>query len=55
VDLLTKGRLERLKRCPGPGCGWLFLDHSKNGSRRWCAMATCGNRTKGRRHRARQR
>jgi predicted RNA-binding Zn ribbon-like protein len=54
VDLLARGPLTRLKRCPGPGCGWLFLDRSKNGSRRWCDMATCGNRTKGRRHRARR-
>jgi len=54
VDLLRSGRFERVKRCPGPGCGWLFFDHSKNNSRRWCDMATCGNRTKGRRHRARR-
>jgi predicted RNA-binding Zn ribbon-like protein len=54
VDLLARGPLARLKQCPGPACGWLFLDRSKNGSRRWCDMATCGNRTKGRRHRARR-
>jgi predicted RNA-binding Zn ribbon-like protein len=54
VDLLAAGRLDRVKQCPGPGCGWLFLDQSKNGSRRWCDMATCGNRSKGRRHRARR-
>jgi len=54
LDLLAKGDFDRLKQCPGEGCGWLFLDHSKNKSRRWCDMATCGNRTKGKRHRARR-
>jgi predicted RNA-binding Zn ribbon-like protein len=51
VDLLTSGELARVKECPGLGdCGWLFLDTSKNGSRRWCSMDGCGNRAKGRRH-----
>jgi predicted RNA-binding Zn ribbon-like protein len=51
VDLLTSGELARVKECPGLGdCGWLFLDTSKNGSRRWCSMEGCGNRAKGRRH-----
>jgi len=31
-------------------CTWLFLDRSRNRSRRWCSMATCGNRAKARRH-----
>jgi predicted RNA-binding Zn ribbon-like protein len=53
LDLLRTGNFERLKSCPGPGCGWLFLDRSKNNSRRWCDMATCGNRTKAKRHRQR--
>ena len=35
-------------RCPGTGCGWLFLDPS--GRRRWCIMAVCGNRAKARAH-----
>jgi predicted RNA-binding Zn ribbon-like protein len=51
VDLLTSAELTRVKECPGLGdCGWLFLDTSKNGSRRWCSMEGCGNRAKGRRH-----
>jgi predicted RNA-binding Zn ribbon-like protein len=51
VDLLTSDELARVKECPGLGdCGWLFLDTSKNGSRRWCSMEGCGNRAKGRRH-----
>lgn len=39
--------LRRVKRCPGRGCGWLFLDRS--GRRRWCSMQTCGSRSKMRR------
>lgn len=42
--------LGRLRRCDDDGCGWLFLDRSKNGSRRWCSSADCGNRARGRRH-----
>ncbi len=48
VDLLTRGALDRLGECPS--CGWLFLDTSKNGRRRWCSMATCGSRDKARRY-----
>ncbi|MDR0358582.1 MAG: CGNR zinc finger domain-containing protein [bacterium] len=36
-----------MRRCPGRGCGWLFLDAS--GRRRWCSMQTCGSRAKMRR------
>ena len=43
----------RIKRCPAEGCGWLFLDETKNARRRWCAMETCGNRAKARRNYAR--
>jgi predicted RNA-binding Zn ribbon-like protein len=51
VDLLTTGDLGRLRQCPGAGdCGWLFYDTSRNRSRRWCSMESCGNRAKGRRH-----
>jgi predicted RNA-binding Zn ribbon-like protein len=53
IELLQHGRLDRLKECPGDDCGWLFIDTSKNGSRRWCDMATCGNRSKVNRHRHR--
>ena len=41
----------RVGRCPGDVCGWLFAD--PRGRRRWCSMATCGNRAKVRRHAAR--
>jgi predicted RNA-binding Zn ribbon-like protein len=42
-----------VRRCSGDGCGWLFLD--PRGRRRWCTMATCGNRAKVRAHAARAR
>lgn len=43
-DLLTSGEVAAVRTCPGPGCGWLFLDRS--GRRRWCSMSACGNRAK---------
>jgi predicted RNA-binding Zn ribbon-like protein len=54
AELLTAEELHRVHECAGHDCGWLFLDMSKNGSRRWCSMETCGNRAKARRHRERQ-
>jgi predicted RNA-binding Zn ribbon-like protein len=53
AELLTTGPLDRLKQCAG--CGWLFLDGSRNRTRRWCDMRMCGNRAKARRHYERQR
>jgi predicted RNA-binding Zn ribbon-like protein len=54
--ILTEGSLDRLRECPGGGdCGWLFLDTSRSGTRRWCDMRTCGNRAKARTHYARVR
>ena len=51
AELLVQGPLERIRECPGQDtCGWLFLDLSKNASRRWCDMRVCGNRAKARRH-----
>ena len=52
VDLLTESghRLERVHQCAANDCGWLFLDMSKNRSRRWCDMSNCGNQAKARRH-----
>lgn len=52
IDLLRFADLSRLRRCEGEDCGWLFLDSSKAGRRRWCDMTVCGNRAKARRHRA---
>jgi predicted RNA-binding Zn ribbon-like protein len=45
--LHDRTRLRRVTRCPGRGCGWLFLNLS--GRRRWCSMSTCGSREKMRR------
>lgn len=42
----ASGEWRRLKSCPGPHCGWLFYDGSRNASSRWCSMSICGNRTK---------
>src|SRR6266851_1001987 len=54
VGLLTSSKLARLRRCGSSTCYWLFLDETKNCSRRWCEMASCGNLMKVRRHRAKQ-
>jgi predicted RNA-binding Zn ribbon-like protein len=50
--LQDPSRLKRVSRCPGRGCGWLFLNAS--GRRRWCSMSTCGSREKMRRLHRRQ-
>lgn len=55
TQLATSPGLGRVRSCPGEACGWLFLDTSKAGRRRWCSMAICGNRMKTKRHRARAR
>ena len=55
VGLLTSSKLARVRRCGNSTCYWLFLDETKNCSRRWCEMASCGNLMKVRRHRAKHR
>jgi predicted RNA-binding Zn ribbon-like protein len=50
AELLTSVELSRVRICAAGDCGWLFLDTSKNHSRRWCDMNTCGNRAKARKH-----
>lgn len=50
VDLLMSDCLGRIRECAGETCTWLFMDTSKNRSRRWCDMKGCGNRAKSRRH-----
>lgn len=52
-ELLTGPELARIRRCGAPDCGWLFVDRSRNGTRRWCSMDGCGAREKMRRYRAR--
>jgi predicted RNA-binding Zn ribbon-like protein len=49
-DLLVGDRLPRVRLCANEKCDWIFLDDSKSGTRRWCAMSACGNRAKAHRH-----
>lgn len=51
ADALIKRELARVRRCAAEHCGSVFQDETKNGRRRWCDMATCGNRAKAARHR----
>jgi predicted RNA-binding Zn ribbon-like protein len=49
--LLTSPDVERIRVCGGVDCGWMYVDRSRNGFRRWCQMRTCGTREKTRRRR----
>ena len=51
ADALILGELPRVRRCADMRCVRVFYDETKNGRRRWCDMATCGNRAKAARHR----
>ncbi len=54
ADLLRSGDdLSRVRECGSATCEWLFIDRSRNHTRRWCDMADCGNRAKQQRLRAR--
>ncbi len=53
VETLVHGELARVRRCGDPRCPRVFFDTTRNGKRRWCEMATCGNRAKAARHRRR--
>ncbi len=55
ADLICHADFERIKNCEGPTCTMWFHDVSKNHTRRWCAMAVCGNRAKAAAHRAKKR
>jgi predicted RNA-binding Zn ribbon-like protein len=57
TELIARGRLDRLKACANHDhpCDWLFLDDSRNGTRRWCSMEGCGTEVKIRRLTARRR
>jgi predicted RNA-binding Zn ribbon-like protein len=55
LDLLQTMPPGRLRRCDDDICGWLFLDTTRNHSRRWCSSGDCGNRDRARRHYARGR
>jgi len=55
LDLLQAMPPDRLRRCDDEGCGWLFLDTTRNHNRRWCSSRDCGNRDRARRHYTRNR
>jgi len=55
AELLTSDEMERVRACGNAECRWLFLDTSKNHTRRWCDMKICGNRMKARRFKAQHR
>jgi predicted RNA-binding Zn ribbon-like protein len=50
TELLKSDHLQYIRECAGENCNWLFLDTSRNHSRRWCDMKQCGNRAKARTH-----
>jgi predicted RNA-binding Zn ribbon-like protein len=52
-DLMLSPDMERLRACEVESCRWLFLDTSRNHTRRWCKMKVCGNRMKARRYQVR--
>ena len=53
--LLASEEAPRIRICAGPECGWMYVDRSRNGLRRWCRMETCGTLEKSRRRRERNR
>jgi predicted RNA-binding Zn ribbon-like protein len=55
AELLVSVPSLKLRQCADAGCGWVFLDRSRAGRRRWCRMVDCGNRAKARRHYQRSR
>lgn len=54
AQLMLSDDLARVRACAADNCQWLFLDTSRNHSRRWCKMQVCGNRMKARRFQARR-
>ena len=55
AEAAAAGTWPRLKACPAEACGWVFYDHSRNRSGRWCDSTVCGNRAKTRAYRRRRR
>lgn len=53
AELLESGQFDRLRQCGNHPCGWLFIDQTRNGSRRWCSSEECGNTMRVRRFRSR--
>jgi predicted RNA-binding Zn ribbon-like protein len=54
ADLLVSDEARRIRECGGEDCGWMYVDRSRNGLRRWCQMETCGNREKQRKRAGRR-
>jgi predicted RNA-binding Zn ribbon-like protein len=54
VHEISTGNADRVRICANDTCQWVFFDESRAARRRWCDMATCGNRAKAARHRARK-
>ncbi len=52
AEFVTSDEMSLLRECGNPECRWLFVDTSKNHTRRWCDMKICGNRMKARRFKA---
>lgn len=50
IDLLSSPEIAQVRQCQDDACGWVFLDLSPRGNRRWCVSAECGNRNRVRRH-----
>jgi predicted RNA-binding Zn ribbon-like protein len=55
ANLLTTQDLDRVHTCASPTCGWVFIDRSRNGSRKWCSSTVCGNRERVRHYYSRKR
>lgn len=51
AELLVSEESSQIRECAGEDCGWMYVDRSRNGLRRWCQMESCGNREKARRRR----
>ena len=54
AQLLASPEVSKLRVCAGDNCGWVYVDRSRNGLRRWCEMSTCGTQRKTQRRRARR-
>ena len=55
AELMTSPTVNHVRNCANPQCSWMFVDSSKNKTRRWCEMKVCGNQSKAREHYAKMR
>jgi predicted RNA-binding Zn ribbon-like protein len=54
AQLIASEESKRIRVCAGRNCGWMYVDRSRNGLRRWCEMSTCGTQEKSLRRRRRR-